>query len=98
MAFDLCVIGGCGHVGLPLAIAFAVRGKRVAIYDIDRAASDGLRQGELLFIEQDGAPMLREALASGNLFVADGPEVISQSDAIVLVLATPIDGHMSPSF
>ena len=98
MAFDLCVIGGCGHVGLPLAIAFAVRGKRVAIFDIDRAASEKLKRGELLFVEQDGAQLLKEALASGNLFVADGPEVVSQSDAVVLVLATPIDGHMSPSF
>jgi UDP-N-acetyl-D-mannosaminuronic acid dehydrogenase len=98
MAFDLCVIGGCGHVGLPLAIAFAVKGKRVAIFDIDRKASDMLRHGALPFIEQDGAAWLREALGSGNLFVASGPEVISDSDAVVLVLATPIDSHMSPSF
>jgi UDP-N-acetyl-D-mannosaminuronate dehydrogenase len=39
MRFDLCVIGGCGHVGLPLSIAFALRGKRVAVFDIDRDAS-----------------------------------------------------------
>ena len=30
---DVVVIGGCGHVGLPLAIAFADRGARVGIYD-----------------------------------------------------------------
>ncbi len=27
---DVLVIGGCGHVGLPLAIAFADRGADVA--------------------------------------------------------------------
>ena len=30
---DVLVIGGCGHVGLPLAIAFADLGARVGIYD-----------------------------------------------------------------
>ena len=32
---DVCVVGGCGHVGLPLSLAFAERGMRVGIYDID---------------------------------------------------------------
>ena len=40
MRFDLCVIGGCGHVGLPLSMAFALRGKRVAVFDIDRDTID----------------------------------------------------------
>ena len=35
---DVVVIGGCGHVGLPLAIAFADRGARVGIYDVSEAA------------------------------------------------------------
>ena len=35
---DVVVIGGCGHVGLPLALAFADRGARVAIYDVSESA------------------------------------------------------------
>jgi len=38
MRFDLCVIGGCGHVGLPLSIAFGWRGKRDSGFRIDRDA------------------------------------------------------------
>jgi UDP-N-acetyl-D-mannosaminuronic acid dehydrogenase len=98
MAFELCVIGGCGHVGLPLSIAFALRGKRVAIFDIDRVASEKLGRGEMPFIEEGGEPALSRALGSGRLVLASGPEVISESDAVVLVLATPIDSHMSPCF
>src|ERR1019366_1782006 len=37
---DVVVIGGCGHVGLPLAIALADRGATVAIYDVSTAAVD----------------------------------------------------------
>ena len=98
MRFDLCVIGGCGHVGLPLSIAFALRGKRVAVFDIDRDASSRVGRGEMPFIEQGGERDLRAALASGRLEVGSSPDVIGESDAVVLVVATPIDSHMSPSF
>jgi UDP-N-acetyl-D-mannosaminuronic acid dehydrogenase len=96
--FDVCVVGGCGHVGLPLSIAFALRGARVAILDIDRDAVAKIARGEMPFIEEGGEERLREALATGSLAVGSNPEVIAQSDAIVLVVVTPIDGHMSPSF
>jgi UDP-N-acetyl-D-mannosaminuronic acid dehydrogenase len=96
--FDVCVVGGCGHVGLPLSIAFALRGARVAILDIDRDAVAKIARGEMPFIEEGGEERLREALATGSLDIGSNPEVIAQSDAIVLVVVTPIDGHMSPSF
>jgi UDP-N-acetyl-D-mannosaminuronic acid dehydrogenase len=70
----------------------------VAIFDTDRLASEKLRSGEMPFMEEDGVQGLRDALATGRLLVAPGPEVISESEALVLVMATPIDGHMSPSF
>jgi UDP-N-acetyl-D-mannosaminuronic acid dehydrogenase len=98
MAFEICVIGGCGHVGLPLSIAFAIKGRRVAIFDIDSSAIDTLRRGGMPFLEEDGERALREALASGNLWPVSEPEVIAESRNLVLVSATPIDSHMSPSF
>ncbi len=98
MKFDVCVIGGCGHVGLPLSIAFAVRGKSCAILDRDRAARDRVRAGLMPFTEEGGAELLSRALASGKLEVAEDPNVISQSRAVVLVVGTPIDGHLAPSF
>ena len=33
---DIVIIGGCGHVGLPLAIALADRGAWVGIFDVSR--------------------------------------------------------------
>jgi UDP-N-acetyl-D-mannosaminuronate dehydrogenase len=37
MQYDVCIIGGCGHVGLPLGIAFADKGKKVCIQDINNS-------------------------------------------------------------
>ena len=98
MAFDVCVIGGCGHAGLPLSIAFALRGKRVAIYDTNAACADQVRNGMMPFVEEGGDDALREALASGNLTVAHEPEAVAQSTVAVLIVGTPIDDHLAPSF
>jgi UDP-N-acetyl-D-mannosaminuronic acid dehydrogenase len=35
MKYDVCVIGACGHIGLPLAIMLTAKGKEVCIYDIN---------------------------------------------------------------
>ena len=98
MAFDLCVVGGCGHVGLPLSIAFALRGKRTAIFDVNREKVAQVGRGEMPFIEEGGEPGLREGLRTGKLVVTSNPAVIAESDAVILVVATPIDEHLSPSF
>ena len=49
------VIGGCGHVGLPLAIAFADRGARVGIYDVSEAAVETVNAGRMPFAEPGAA-------------------------------------------
>ena len=98
MRYDVCVIGGCGHVGLPLSIAFASRGKRTAVFDLDREKVDMVSRGNMPFMEEGAEAGLREGLRSGTLIVTSDPSVIAESDAIVLVVATPIDGHLSPSF
>ena len=37
---DVVVLGGGGHVGLPLSLAFAEAGLRVGIYDTNQATLD----------------------------------------------------------
>ena len=36
--YDVCVVGGLGHVGLPLGISLADAGKQVVLYDINEQA------------------------------------------------------------
>ena len=53
MAFenDVVVVGGGGHVGLPLAIALASRGKRTVVYDVSEAAVEKIQRAQMPFIE-----------------------------------------------
>ncbi|OFX13144.1 MAG: nucleotide sugar dehydrogenase [Armatimonadetes bacterium RBG_16_58_9] len=98
MRYDICVVGGCGHVGLPLAICFAKEGKRVVILDINEDAMAMVSRGEMPFMEEGAGELLKEAVASGNLTVSAAPEVISESAAVVLIMGTPVDAHLNPAF
>ena len=95
--YDVCIIGGCGHVGLPLGIAFAHSGKRVVLYDIDQNAIDTISRGKMPFMEEGAEEMLRDVLEK-NLFLSSEKGVISESYFIVIVIGTPIDEHLNPRF
>ena len=77
--FDVTVLGGCGRVGLPLAIAFADRGLHVGIYDISEEAVEQVSQGELPFREPGAAETLRARVADGALQATIDPAVIAAS-------------------
>ena len=42
---DLVVVGGCGHVGLPLGLAFADAGKQVVALDRDAKKVEATNKG-----------------------------------------------------
>lgn len=94
--FDVVVVGGGGHVGLPLAIAFAERGLRVAIYDVNDAAVKIILSGELPFREDGATEMLQRALAAGRLDATTDAAVVSRGEHIVVVIGTPVDEHLNP--
>ncbi|WP_372089835.1 nucleotide sugar dehydrogenase [Tistrella mobilis] len=83
----LAVIG-LGYVGLPLAVAFARKGRRVVGYDIDAARVARIRAGH----DETGevaADDLREALAGGLAPTAD-PEALRAAHVILVCVPTPI--------
>jgi UDP-N-acetyl-D-mannosaminuronic acid dehydrogenase len=84
-------------VGLPLAIAFADRGLRVGIYDINQAAVDTVMGGDLPFQEAGATDALARALAGGRLHASTDPSIISASEAVVVVIGTPVDEHLNPN-
>ncbi len=94
---DLVVIGGCGHVGLPLAIAFADRGARVAIYDVSEPAVESVNAGRLPFDEPGAAPLFERAVSSGRLRASTDPSVVGTAENVVVVIGTPVDEHLNPN-
>ena len=94
---DVCVVGGCGHVGLPLALAFARAGLHVGIYDIDRKAVETVRAGRMPFLDSGAGPVL-EQVVGRTLEVSAEPDVVSEAAHVVVVIGTPVDEHLNPTF
>jgi UDP-N-acetyl-D-mannosaminuronic acid dehydrogenase len=93
---DVVVVGGAGHVGLPLAVAFASRELRVAIYDINQDSVDTILRGELPFREDGLQEVLDEVLAAGRLQATTDSAVLGRAEHVVVVIGTPVDEHLNP--
>src|SRR3954453_15915301 len=59
---DVVVIGGGGHVGLPLAIALADSGASVAVYDVSAATVEKVNAAVMPFSEPGAQPKLDKAI------------------------------------
>jgi UDP-N-acetyl-D-mannosaminuronic acid dehydrogenase len=93
---DVVVIGGCGHVGLPLAIALADRGGKVGIYDVSHAAVEAVNAGRMHFAEPGAAGALKRAVAEGRLTASTSPAVVATAEHVIVVIGTPVDEHLNP--
>jgi UDP-N-acetyl-D-mannosaminuronic acid dehydrogenase len=93
---DAVVIGGCGHVGLPLAIALASRGAQIGIYDVSQAAVDTVNSGQLPFAEPGAAGPLRDAVTAGTLQASADPAIVASAEHVIVVIGTPVDEHLNP--
>src|SRR5262245_62287375 len=95
-AADLTIVGGAGHVGIPLVLAFAEAGYRVNIHDVNRQALETLRSGRLPFIEYGGEELLLRALKRNRLIFTSSPADISPTAPIIVTIGTPIDDFLNP--
>jgi len=94
---DVVIVGGCGHVGLPLALSLADCGYKVGIDDIDEVKIEQVRSGSVPFLETGAEDLLRKLLPTGRLVLAADPSLLSNTDTVILVIGTPIDEFMNPS-
>ena len=96
--YDLCVVGGGGHIGLPFSLVFADAGKKVVIYDINPEAIRMISQGIVPFMEKGAEPLLKKALETGNLVLSTDPQVVSRAKVVVITIGTPVDQFLNPVF
>lgn len=96
-AYDVAIVGGCGHVGLPLGLAFASRGLRVTLYDLNERSVAMVNEGTMPFDEPGAPEVLTEVVGSGLLRASSDPQVIADVEHVVVVIGTPIDEHLNPN-
>ena len=94
---DVVVLGGGGHVGLPLSLSLAKAGLRVGVYDTNRATLERISAGEMPFLENGADELLRELLPTGRLELGADAEMIGRTDQLIVVVGTPVDEFLGPS-
>ena len=93
---DVVIVGGCGHVGLPLGLVLAECGLSVTLYDLDATAVDMVLAGKMPFLERNADELLERLIATDKLDATIDPTSVSEAEHVVLVVGTPVDEHLNP--
>jgi UDP-N-acetyl-D-glucosamine dehydrogenase len=86
---------GLGYVGLPLALLFARKGLRTTGFDIDAVKIEMLGRGES-YIRHIPAAEIAAQLAAKRFSASADFAGLSEMDAIIICVPTPLDEHREP--
>lgn len=95
-SLNVSIIGGAGHVGLPLGLLLASADHSVTLVDRDEETLAEIASGSMPFSEPGGESLLEDVLAADRLFVSSDLASVSSSDVVIIVIGTPIDEHHNP--
>jgi nucleotide sugar dehydrogenase len=86
---------GMGYVGLPTSIALHEAGFPVIGIDISERRLDAIRSGDVDLIDRD-RPRLAAALESHQLALTSELRALSEADAVIIAVPTPVDHELEP--
>jgi UDP-N-acetyl-D-mannosaminuronic acid dehydrogenase len=93
---NIVIVGGCGHVGLPLGLVLADHGMKVTLLDIDSTKVNEINAGEMPFLEDGAEPLLRRLIGK-SLRASLDDHCLNEADIVVTVVGTPVDRHLNPN-
>ena len=93
---DLTIIGGGGHVGLPLALSFANCGLNVLIQDINQDTLNIIKSGKLPYIEYGAEHLLQKMLKEKKLYFSNSLADLPKNGPIIITIGTPVDEFLNP--
>jgi UDP-N-acetyl-D-mannosaminuronic acid dehydrogenase len=93
---DVLVMGGCGHAGLPLGMAFAARGLNVVLFDSNASVVDQVNSGNMPFREDGADELLPTLLEAKRLRATSDEESMATAEHVIVVVGTPVDRYLSP--
>jgi UDP-N-acetyl-D-mannosaminuronic acid dehydrogenase len=90
------IVGGGGHVGLPLALVLADSGFAAVSLDISKETVNKINSGEMPFVESGAQEILTRTLANRSFAATTDHETIKSAEVVVIVIGTPVDEHLNP--
>ena len=86
---------GLGYVGLPLAIEFALKGFYTKGFDIDDRKIEFIKNGKS-YIKHIKEEKIKRALETSNFNITSDFSQITDMDAIIICVPTPLNEHREP--
>ena len=93
--YEKIAVIGLGYVGLPLCLRFAESGVPVIGLDVDLEKTSKINAGSsyIKHIENDD---IKHAIKSGNLEASTTFSKISEAQAVIICVPTPLNKHREP--
>ena len=88
MKADIAIIGGAGHIGLPLGILLANKNKKVILYDKDKINIHKINDLKMPFMEEGGDLLLKKN--KNRIFATTEKKYLSNVNTIIVCIGTPV--------
>ena len=93
--FSKISIIGLGYVGLPLSLQFARSGVKVLGFDLDQQKVDSINAGTT-YLKHFSSESIAEQVSANRLEATTDPARLSEVEAILICVPTPLDDHREP--
>ena len=93
----ITIVGGCGHVGLPLGMAFAKLGLQVDLLDTSLERVDLVNRCLMPFKEEGADELLPKLIHAGRLKATTDSEAIAHAKGVIVTIGTPVGDFGDPS-
>ena len=87
-SIDVLIVGGAGHIGLPLGLLFAAKKKKVVLLDKDIKNIKRINNLEMPFMENGGVQLLKKN--KKNIFATNDASLIKFAKIVIICIGTPV--------
>ena len=88
MKVDIAIIGGAGHIGLPLGLLLANKKKKVILYDKNKINLNLIEKSKLPFMEKNGLKLLKKN--KKRIFPTSNKKLLENAKIIIICIGTPV--------
>jgi UDP-N-acetyl-D-mannosaminuronic acid dehydrogenase len=92
----IVVVGGGGHVGLPLALVLADAGFESVALDISSSTVSQINSGVMPFLEDGAQELLTKGLKDKSFRASVDHSELIHAEVVIVVIGTPVDEHLNP--
>jgi UDP-N-acetyl-D-mannosaminuronic acid dehydrogenase len=93
---SISIVGGAGHVGLPLALSLCKKNFNILLIDINTKNLEKISKGVMPFIEYGAPHLLKKYIKKKKIKISNQLSDVYLSKYIIICIGTPIDKKLKP--